>query len=150
MTYLLDANVVSEIHKRRPDRSVLDWLVDTLPYERHLSVRTLGELRRWVEARRRRDDVAAAALEQWVGEVVVSHGRRIVPITSQIADRWGHLAVPSRVGIIDGLLAATALIHDWTLVTRNTADVAGPGCARSIRSRRNADRTGPYGPARCG
>jgi len=127
VTYPLDTNVVSEIHKRRPDRSVLDWLVDTLPYERHLSVLTLGKLRRWVEARRRRDEVAAAALEQWLGELVVSCGRRIVPITSQIADRWGHFAVPSRVAVIDGLLAATALVHDWTLVTRNTADVAGTG-----------------------
>jgi len=81
VTYPLDTNVVSEIHKRRPDRSVLDWLVDTLPYERHLSVLTLGKLRRWVEARRRRDEVAAAALEQWLGELVVSYGRRIVPIT---------------------------------------------------------------------
>jgi predicted nucleic acid-binding protein len=127
MTYLLDTNVVSEIHKRRPDRSVLDWLVETLPYERHLSVLTLGELRRWVERRRRRDEVAAAALEQWVGELVVSYGRRIVPITSQIADRWGHLGVANPVAVVDGLLAATALVHNWTLVTRNTADVDGTG-----------------------
>jgi toxin FitB len=129
MTYLLDTNVVSEIHKRRPDRSVLDWLGDTLPYERHLSVLTLGELRRWVEGRRRRDEVAAAALEQWVGELVVSYGRRIVPITSQIADRWGHLhlGVPKPVAVVDGLLAATAIVHDWTLVTRNTADVEPTG-----------------------
>jgi toxin FitB len=127
MTYLLDTNVVSEIHKRRPDRSVLDWLVDTLPYERHLSVLTLGELRRCVEGRRRSDEVAAAALEQWVGELVVSYGRRIVPITSQIADRWGHFGAPKPVAVVDGLLAATALVHDWTLVTRNTADVARTG-----------------------
>jgi toxin FitB len=127
MTYLLDTNVVSEIHKRRPDRSVLDWLADTSPYERHLSVLTLGELRRWAERRRRRDEVAGAAFERWLGELVVSYGRRIVPITSQIADRWGYLGVPNPVAVVDGLLAATALVHDWTLVTRNTADVEGTG-----------------------
>jgi predicted nucleic acid-binding protein len=127
MTYLIDTSVVSEIHKRRPDRSVLDWLTETLPYERHLSVLTLGELRRWVQGRRRSDEVAAVALEQWVGELVVSYGRRIVPITSQIADRWGHLGVPKPVAVVDGLLAATALVHDWTLVTRNTADVERTG-----------------------
>jgi predicted nucleic acid-binding protein len=127
MTYLLDTNVVSEIHKRRPDRSVLDWLAETSPYERHLSVLTLGELRRWAERRRRRDEVAGAAFERWLGELVVSYGRRIVPITSQIADRWGYLVVPNLVAVVDGLLAATALVHDWTLVTRNTADVEGTG-----------------------
>jgi toxin FitB len=127
MTYLLDTNVVSEIHKRRPDRSVLDWLADTSPYERHLSVLTLGELRRWAERRRRRDEVAGAAFERWLGELVVSYGRRIVPITSQIADRWGYLGVPNPLAVVDGLLAATALVHDWTLVTRNTADVEGTG-----------------------
>jgi predicted nucleic acid-binding protein len=127
MTYLLDTDVVSEIHKRRPDRSVLDWLAETSPYERHLSVLTLGELRRWAERRRRRDEVAGAAFERWLGELVVSYGRRIVPITSQIADRWGYLGVPSPVAVVDGLLAATALVHDWTLVTRNTADVEGTG-----------------------
>jgi toxin FitB len=127
MTYLLDTNVVSEIHKRRPDRSVLDWLAETSPYERHLSVLTLGELRRWAERRRRRDEVAGAAFERWLGELVVSYGRRIVPITSQIADRWGYLGVPNPVAVVDGLLAATALVHDWTLVTRNTADVEGTG-----------------------
>jgi len=127
MTYLLDTNVVSEIHKRRPDRSVLDWLAETSPYERHLSVLTLGELRRWAERRRRRDEVAGAAFERWLGELVVSYSRRIVPITSQIADRWGYLGVPNPVAVVDGLLAATALVHDWTLVTRNTADVEGTG-----------------------
>jgi toxin FitB len=127
MTYLLDTNVVSEIHKRRPDRSVLDWLAETSPYERHLSVLTLGELRRWAERRRHRDEVAGAAFERWLGELVVSYGRRIVPITSQIADRWGYLGVPNPVAVVDGLLAATALVHDWTLVTRNTADVEGTG-----------------------
>ncbi len=114
------------ISAARIDRCWTGWSIRGRT-KRHLSVLTLGELRRWVEARRRRDEVAAAALEQWVGELVVNYGRRIVPITSQIADRWGHLAVPSRVAVIDGLLAATALVHDWTLVTRNTADVAGTG-----------------------
>jgi predicted nucleic acid-binding protein len=128
MTYLLDTNVVSEIHKRRPDRSVLGWLAGTSLHERHLSVLTLGEVRRWAERRRRRrDEVAAAAMERWLGELVVSYGRRIVPVTAEVADRWGYLGVLDPLPEVDGLLAATALVHDWTVVTRNTADFARAG-----------------------
>ncbi|HEY3716677.1 MAG TPA: type II toxin-antitoxin system VapC family toxin [Jatrophihabitantaceae bacterium] len=127
MTYLLDTNVVSQAGRRHPDRSVLDWLADTSAHERHLSVLTLGELRRWVELRRRTDTVAAGALERWVGEIVASYGRRIVPVTLEVAQRWGLLGVPDPVPDIDGLLAATALVHDWTLVTRNPADVERTG-----------------------
>jgi len=128
MTYLLDTNVVSETRKPRPDRSVLDWLADTSAYERHLSVLTLGEIRRWAERRRhRRDEAAAVAMERWLGEIVVSYGRRIVPVTAEVADRWGYLGVPNPVPDIDGLLAATALVHNWTVVTRNPADFHGTG-----------------------
>ncbi|HZE49353.1 MAG TPA: type II toxin-antitoxin system VapC family toxin [Jatrophihabitantaceae bacterium] len=127
MTYLLDTNVVSQAGRRRPDHSVLEWLAKTSPHERHLSVLTLGELRRWVELRRRTDTVAAVALEQWVGKIVASYGRRIVPVTSEVAQRWGLLGVPDPVPDIDGLLAATALVHDWTVVTRNAADFERTG-----------------------
>jgi toxin FitB len=128
MTYLLDTNVVSEIHKRRPDRAVLDWLSGTAPHERHMSVLTLGEIRRWAERRRRRrDEAAAVAMERWLGELVVTYGRRIVPVTAEVADRWGYLGVPDPVPDVDGLLAATALVHDWTVVTRNTSDLEPTG-----------------------
>lgn len=127
MTYLLDTNVVSEIHKRHPDPSVLDWLAGISPYERHLSVLTVGELRRWAERRRRRDEVAGAAFERWLGELVVSYERQIVPVTVDIAQRWGQFGVPNPVLAIDGLIAATALVHGWTVVTRNTADFDGTG-----------------------
>jgi toxin FitB len=127
MTYLIDTNVVSETRRRRPDRSVLEWLAETAPHERHLSVLTLGELRRGIERRRRTDKRAAQQLETWLDELVAEHRQRIMPITSQIADRWGTLGVRDPVPIIDGLLAATALVHGWTLVTRNIAEVEGTG-----------------------
>jgi predicted nucleic acid-binding protein len=127
MTYLIDTNVVSETRRRRPHRSVLEWLAETAPHERHLSVLTLGELRRGIERRRRTDKRAAQQLETWLDELVAEHRQRIMPITSQIADRWGTLGVRDPVPIIDGLLAATALVHGWTLVTRNIAEVEGTG-----------------------
>jgi toxin FitB len=127
VTYLIDTNVVSETRRRHPDRSVLDWLAETAPHERHVSVLTLGELRRGIERRRRTDKRAAQQLETWLAELVTEHRQQIMPITSQIADRWGTLAVRDPVPITDGLLAATALVHDWTLVTRNAAAVERTG-----------------------
>jgi hypothetical protein len=65
------------------------------------------------------------------------YGDRIVPITTEIAEEWGRLNVPDRLPVVDGLLAATALVNDWTLVTRNTADVESTG-VRLLN---------PFGPA---
>jgi toxin FitB len=103
---------------------------------------TLGELRRGIEHRRRTDKLAAQKLETWLAELVTEHRQRIMPVTSQIADRWGTLGVPDSMPIIDGLLAATALVHDWTLVTRNAAAVAPTG-VRTLNP--FTPEGGPYG-----
>jgi predicted nucleic acid-binding protein len=127
MTYLIDANVVSEIRRRRPDRSVLDWLAETASAEQHLSVLTVGELRRGAALLRRRDQRAAASLDSWIDKTVTEHRDRLVPVTIEVAERWARVGVPDPVPPIDGLLAATALVYDWTVVTRNTADFEGIG-----------------------
>jgi predicted nucleic acid-binding protein len=127
MTYLIDANVVSEIRRRRPDRSVLDWLAGTASAEQHLSVLTVGELRRGAALLRRRDQRAAASLDSWIDATVSEHRDRLVPVTIEVAERWARIGVPDPVPPVDGLLAATALVHDWTLVTRNTADMEPTG-----------------------
>jgi hypothetical protein len=128
--YLLDTDVVSERSRRRPDPSVTAWLRDARREDLHLSVMTLGELRRGIELLRRRDGRAAGRLEDWLAELVAEYEQRIVPITTEIAGRWGQLNSPDRLPEVDGLLAATALVHGWTLVTRNTADVARTGVPR--------------------
>lgn len=60
-------------------------------------------------------------------KLVDAYGDRIVPVTVDVAEMWGRINVPDPLPVIDGLLAATALLHDWTLVTRNGNDVAGTG-----------------------
>lgn len=125
--YLLDTNVLSEIRRRRPDPAVLHWYADVPAQKLFLSVLVVGELRQGVDRLARRDPAQAARFDDWLKQLVTVYEDRIVPITAQIAETWGRLNVPDPVPVIDGLLAATALVRDWTLVTRNTSDVAGTG-----------------------
>lgn len=127
MTYLVDTNVVSEVRKRRPDPGVRRWFADTQASEIYLSVLVVGEIRQGVERIRRRDVSAAAALDQWLAVLVERFDDRIVPISVAVAQEWGRLNVPEPLPAVDSLLAATALVNGWTLVSRNEADVARTG-----------------------
>jgi toxin FitB len=123
VSYLLDTNVVSELRRRKPDPFVVSWFEQARDEDLHLSVLTVGELRQGIENLRAKDASRARALDTWLAGLVSSYAERIVPVTAEIAERWGELNVPQRLPIIDGLLAATALVNDWALVTRNTKDV---------------------------
>lgn len=125
--YLLDTNVVSELRRRRPDDAVLTWFDQVPTRDLYLSVLTIGELRQGIEGLRRRDAPAAESLDQWQAGLVSGYADRIVPIDTAVTDQWGRLNVPDRLPVVDGLLAATALVHGWTLVTRNVADVRRTG-----------------------
>jgi predicted nucleic acid-binding protein len=127
VSYLLDTNVVSELRKRDPDPNVLAWYERVQGPRLFLSVLTLGEIRIGIERSRRKDPVKAASLEKWLTRLEASYGDRVVPVDSAIADAWARLSVPGPLPIIDGLLAATASVRDWTLVTRNMADIARAG-----------------------
>lgn len=129
--FLLDTNVISELVRRKPDPNVTAWIDGTAEDLLHLSVLTLGEIRKGIAslpAGSRR-----VALETWLdSDVVLRFAGRILPIDEAVADRWGHIAARAAVArrllpVIDGLLAATALDHNLTLVTRNTRDVAATG-----------------------
>lgn len=127
MTYLLDTNVVSEMRKRAPDPAVAAWF-DTVPAsDLFLSCLTIGEIRLGVERLRRRDDRQAVAIEHWLTGLRTLYRDRIVPLDAPIAETWGRINVPNPRPIVDGLLAATALTWDWTLVTRNVTDFAACG-----------------------
>jgi len=128
MSYLLDTNVVSELARPRPSRRVLAWF-ETVPDDAlHLSVLTLGEIRKGVEQIReaRRRERLRVWLEQ---ELPGWFGPRLLLVDAGVADRWGRiLAEAGRpVPAIDSLLAATALHHELRLVTRNVDDFLFPG-----------------------
>lgn len=128
MRWLLDTNVVSELRKGdRANPGVRAWFADVDDEDVFTSVLVLGEIRRGIESIRRRDAAAALAIEQWLIRMATGFGDRVLPIDARVADRWGALNVPDPIPTVDGLLAATALVHDLTLVTRNAKDVAGTG-----------------------
>ena len=125
--FLLDTNVISELVKPRPEASVTAWVEDTDESLLYLSVLTLGEIRRGIAAlpqSRRR-----AILEAWLNKDLRARFEdRILIIDQNVADRWGLLTAVARdsgvaLPVIDGLLAATALEHNLTLVTRDTGQI---------------------------
>jgi predicted nucleic acid-binding protein len=127
LSYLLDTNVVSELRRPRPSEAVLRWFDSVGSRDLWLSVLVLGEIRQGIEQLARKDPDQAAVREKWLVDLADLFDDRIVPVTADVADLWGRLNVPDRLPAVDGLLAATALVHGWTLVTRNTTDVARTG-----------------------
>lgn len=128
MTWLIDTTVVSDLRKGdRANDGIRAWFAEASEDELFTSVLVLGEIRRGIESIRRRDTPSALALEQWLDRLTADFGERVLPIDARVADRWGRLNVPDQVPTVDGLLAATALVHDLVLVTRNIRDVANTG-----------------------
>jgi toxin FitB len=129
--FLLDTDIISELVARRPERRVTAWIGATDEILLHLSVLTLGEIRKGVVSLR--DSSPRAALGARLdSELMVRFANRILPVHEAIADRWGQLtaqreAANSRLPVINGLLAATALHYNLTLVTRNVKDVLATG-----------------------
>jgi predicted nucleic acid-binding protein len=128
MGFLIDTNILSEIQKgERADAGVKTWYADCDTAELYLSVLVVGEIRQGIERLKRRDPVQAERLENRLSEILSIMQERILPITESIAQRWGRINSPDPLPVIDGLLAATALEHKLTLVTRNVRDVQRSG-----------------------
>lgn len=128
MSYLVDTNILSELRKgRRCDPHVAAWLTRVRPEELFLSVLSLGEIRRGIELLRPRDPAGAGSLDRWLEGLGSHYADRVLPISSEIADRWGRLCPAQPLPVTDGLLAATCIEHSLTMVTRNTGDFTRSG-----------------------
>jgi toxin FitB len=127
VAFLLDTNVVSEIQRARPDRSVRRWLDGTASVDLHLSVLVVGEIRRGVEPLRTRDQNRARALDEWLDGLVDRYGDRLLPVTPAVADAWGRLATRRPLPTVHGLMLATAEVHGLTFVTREARSFADLG-----------------------
>lgn len=128
MAFLLDTNVVSELRKReRCNPSVRQWLSAVEADDLYVSVLVVGEIRRGIELLRRRDSRGATALDRWLSELERRYGDRILPVTLEICRIWGGMSLARPLAPIDGLMAATAVHHRMTLVTRNVSDVERSG-----------------------
>ena len=125
--FLLDTNVISELIKPRPDAKVASWISSIDEGLLSLSVLTFGEIRKGIAALPA--TARRARFEVWLDhDLTLRFAGRILPVDRPVADRWGRLSaeVASRkmvLPVIDGLLAATALHHNLTLVTRNGRDI---------------------------
>ena len=122
--FLVDTNVLSDLRRRRPNPGVLEWFDETDEALLHLSVITLGEIKRGTERLRRHDPVQAVNLDRWLESLQLRYADRIHPIDEAVALRWGELGIHQPISVADGLIAATALHHGLTVVTRNTSDFA--------------------------
>jgi toxin FitB len=129
--FLLDTNVISELMKPRPNRRVAAWIERTPEQLLHLSVISIGEIRKGIdlldlEAKR-------AALQSWLDhDLRVRFSDRLLVFDDGVAERWGQLEAAARrrrltLPTVDAQLAATALHHGLTFVTRNTGDIKSTG-----------------------
>ncbi len=123
MSYLIDTNAISELRRKQPDANVVAWFARCAPQSLFLSVLTLGEIRKGIE--RLEDTKRRQILVEWLRvELPTFFLGRVLNVDASVADRWGRLQNDAGrpLPAIDGLLAATALQHDLTLVTRNVKD----------------------------
>ena len=127
--FLVDTNIISELRKgQRCNVGVATWYTAVTADELFISALTLGEIRKGIELLRQRSDVEQASIyERWMEEVIQRFLQRILPIDSNVANAWGVMNAVRPVPIVDGLLAATAKVHNKILVTRNISDVEGLG-----------------------
>lgn len=129
--YLIDTNVISEARKEaNSNRGVYDFFrrANKEGEELFISVITLGEIRRGIEkVRYRGDEKQAKMLGKWLHGIRKDFADHVLPLDEDVAEVWGRLRVPNHENAIDKLIAATALIHDLTVVTRNVEDFSGCG-----------------------
>jgi predicted nucleic acid-binding protein len=129
--YLVDTNVISEARKRsKGNRGVRAFFEQAIEDETplYISVVTVGELRRGVELIRHRGDVRQAnQLDKWLVALLTEYQDHILDIDQDIAQLWGRLRVPHPENALDKQIAATALIYELTIVTRNDKDFVKTG-----------------------
>jgi predicted nucleic acid-binding protein len=131
--YLVDTNVISEARKGKKANPGVQKFFQAIQAEGlYLSVQTIGEIRRGLENIRRRGDLfQARKLEKWLDLVVTDYAGRILNFDEECAQVWGRLMSPRHEHPIDKQIAAIALIHDLTVVTRNVDDFRGTGTRTS-------------------
>ncbi len=124
--YLVDTNVISEVRKKsKANKGVRTFFKQAIENEARMfmSVVTIGELRRGLEMIRHRGDLRQATqLEKWLEALLAKYQDHILDINQDIAQLWGRLRVPYPENALDKQIAATALIYDLTVVTRNHQD----------------------------
>jgi predicted nucleic acid-binding protein len=119
--YLLDTNVVSEMRRARPHPAVAAWIAATPDEQLFVSAVTFGELQAGVEITRQQDPTKATTIESWIDGVAATHN--ILPVDGAIFRCWARLMHRRSPDLIeDAMIAATAIVHNLTVATRNLRD----------------------------
>lgn len=119
--YLLDTNVVSETIRPKPEKTVINWLSSIDMHHLFLSVLTLGEVRKGVE--KLTDPLRKQKIIQWLEiDLVKNFHGRLISIDEKVSDKWGYISSLNQTPAIDSLIAASAIVHNYKLVTRNSKD----------------------------
>lgn len=121
MVYLLDTNVVSELRRRKPHGGVIAWVESVRDEHLHISAVTLGELQAGVEITREQDPAKAGAIETWIEQVEQTWN--VLPMDGRTFRVWARL-MHGRADVLleDAMIAATAMVHNLIVVTRNVRD----------------------------
>lgn len=146
--WLIDTNVLSELRKaKRCDAGVRQWFAETVAEELFISVLVLGEIRQGIERIRLRDAAQAEALEKWLLWIAAEFHDQLLPVDDKVADQWGRLGLKQPVPVLDAFLAATARVHDLTIVRRDEEGFRNTGVrvinpfaksnSKATKSRRN-------------
>jgi toxin FitB len=125
-SYLLDTNVVSELRKPKPHGAVLQWIESVADVDLHISAVTIGEIQAGIELTRGQDALKAADIERWLERVADSFN--VIPMDALAFRVWARLMHKSSDTLYeDAMIAATAKVHQLTVVTRNVRDFKGFG-----------------------
>jgi predicted nucleic acid-binding protein len=119
--YLLDTNIVSELRRPKPHGGLVAWLDGVADHDLHLSAVTLGELQAGAEMTRDQDPAKAREIEAWLEQVAQTYN--VIPMDAAVLRLWAKLMHhKSDTLVMDAMIAATAMSHDLTVVTRNVGD----------------------------
>lgn len=127
--FLIDTMVLSELRRRQRDPAVVAWIAQQRHDDCYLSVVSIGEIERGIARRRDADPAFADELAAWLDRVLRLHGERLLAVDLSIARRWGQLSAALGHDSADLLIAATALEHGLTVVTRNVRHFTPTGVA---------------------
>lgn len=127
--FLIDTVTLSELRRRQRDPMVVAWFEHQRTTDLFLSVVSVGEIERGIERQRATDPGFSEALAAWLDRVLALYGERVVAFDLRMARRWGILTAALGNSSADLMIAATALEHGFTVVTRNVSDFEPTGVA---------------------